>query len=271
MKTKVLGVVIAAGLLTTSAFAAGGDAHRGAANFKKAASATPSKPVNIDDVSYAFGFTMGSNMQRQKMKLNIDQFITGLKAALAGKDPKQNKQEMMQTLMQFQRQMMRERMESRKVDAEKNKAAGEKFLTANKAKKGIVTLPSGLQYKIITAGTGDKPLKTDRVKVNYTGMLLNGEEFANSNDPKKPAAFGMGQVIPGWKEALQLMKKGATWELYVPSKLAYGARGTRGQIGPNSTLIFKIHLIEVEKQSKETKTTDRSSRFKHHKKTKKSS
>lgn len=261
MKTTVLSLVVA-GLLTSTAFAA--PTPKAAGRFGQGMAASqPDKPVNIDDVSYAFGYTMGSNMKRNDMQLNIDQFISGLKEALAGKEAKQSKEEMMQTLMNYQRTMAKKRVEMQKKAAEENKKLGEEFLAKNKKKDGVVTLPSGLQYKIITKGTGDKPSEGDTVKVTYTGKLVDGEVFASNDDPNNPATFNIRQVIPGWKEALQLMRKGATWELYVPANLAYGARGTRGQIGPNSTLIFRINLLDIEKpsQTEAKKTNNTQSRF----------
>jgi len=127
-----------------------------------------------------------------------------------------------------------------------NARVGKKFLEENKAKDGVVELPSGLQYKVITAGTGKThPKKSDKVKVHYRGTLINGKEFDSSYKRNEPTEFGVGQVIAGWTEGLQLMTTGAVWELYIPSDLAYGARGTGRDIGPNSTLVFKVELLEI--------------------------
>ena len=131
-----------------------------------------------------------------------------------------------------------------------NKAAGEKFLAENKEKEGVVTLPSGLQYKIITAGKGEIPADTCRVKVNYRGTLIDGTEFDSSYKRKEPATFRANQVIKGWTEALTMMPVGSKWELYIPSELAYGSRGTGGDIKPFSTLIFEVELLEIVKETK---------------------
>jgi FKBP-type peptidyl-prolyl cis-trans isomerase FklB len=131
--------------------------------------------------------------------------------------------------------------------SEENKVKGESFLKDNKAKDGIVSLPSGLQYKIVKPGNGQKPAKEDTVTVEYTGRLINGEVFDSTEKTGKPATFKLSQVIPGWTEALQLMPAGSTWEVYVPADLAYGPRSVGGPIGPNETLIFNIHLISVKK------------------------
>ena len=127
------------------------------------------------------------------------------------------------------------------------------FLEDNKQKKEVVTLPSGLQYKIITPGTGLKPTKEDFVTVEYTGHLINGDVFDSTEKTGKPATFKLSQVIPGWTEALQLMPAGSTWEVYIPSNLAYGERNVGGAIGPNETLVFNVHLIEVKKEEKKVK------------------
>ncbi len=127
------------------------------------------------------------------------------------------------------------------------KSAGEAFLAKNKLKTGVITLADGLQYKVIKAGTGDQPTANDTVTVNYAGTLINGTEFDSSYKRGEPASFPVNGVIPGWTEALQLMKAGSTWELYIPSSLAYGEQGAPPSIGPNETLIFKVELINVKK------------------------
>jgi FKBP-type peptidyl-prolyl cis-trans isomerase len=128
-----------------------------------------------------------------------------------------------------------------------NKAAGEKFLAENKTKEGVVTTPSGLQYKIITKGTGEIPADSSKVKVNYKGTLIDGTEFDSSYKRKEPATFRANQVIKGWTEALTMMPVGSKWELYIPQELAYGARETGGPIKPFSTLIFEVELVGIEK------------------------
>ena len=138
-----------------------------------------------------------------------------------------------------------------------NKTEGEAFLAANKAKEGVVTLPSGLQYKILTAGTGPKPTASDSVVCNYRGTLIDGTEFDSSYKRGKPVTFGVGQVIKGWTEALQLMPVGSKWQLFIPSSLAYGEGGEpRGGIGPNATLIFEVELLSIQDKNKDDKTKE---------------
>jgi FKBP-type peptidyl-prolyl cis-trans isomerase len=141
--------------------------------------------------------------------------------------------------------------------AAKNKSEGETFLAANKSKEGVVTLPSGLQYKILTAGTGPKPTASDTVVCNYRGTLINGTEFDNSSKHGQPATFTVGKVIKGWTEALQLMPVGSKWQLFIPSSLAYGEPGQpRGGIGPNSTLIFEVELLSVQEKTQDDKSKE---------------
>ena len=131
-----------------------------------------------------------------------------------------------------------------------NKQAGDAFLAANKSKESVVTLPSGLQYKILTEGTGPKPTASDSVVCNYRGTLIDGKEFDSSYQRGQPATFPVGQVIKGWTEALQLMPVGSKWQLFIPSELAYGSRGAGADIGPNSTLIFEVELISIKDKGK---------------------
>jgi FKBP-type peptidyl-prolyl cis-trans isomerase FklB len=156
-------------------------------------------------------------------------------------------QQMKDVLNKFQKDLMAKRTADFNKKSEENKTKGEAFLAQNKAKPGVVTLPDGLQYKIITPGTGAKPTKEDTVTVEYKGQLIGGEVFDSTDKSGKPATFKLSQVIPGWTEALQLMPAGSTWEIYVPANLAYGSRSVGGPIGPNETLIFNIHLISVKK------------------------
>lgn len=139
-------------------------------------------------------------------------------------------------------------MQTSTADGSKNQAAGDAFLAANKKKPGVVTLPDGLQYKVLNKGTGAQPTTNDTVTVNYAGHLINGKEFDSSYKRGEPATFPVTGVIPGWTEALQLMKVGSTWELYIPASLAYGEQGAPPSIGPNETLIFKVNLISINKQ-----------------------
>jgi FKBP-type peptidyl-prolyl cis-trans isomerase len=154
-------------------------------------------------------------------------------------------EDLQKTLMAKQQEQAAKQQEQAKVVSEKNKKDGEAFLAANKKKDGVVTMPSGLQYKVLVAGKGKSPKATDTVTVNYKGTLIDGTEFDSSYKRGKPASFPLNQVIPGWTEAVQLMKEGAKWELYVPSSLAYGERGAGANIGGNATLIFEVELLSI--------------------------
>jgi FKBP-type peptidyl-prolyl cis-trans isomerase FklB len=149
------------------------------------------------------------------------------------------------TMNAFQQEMMSKMQAKQKVEGEKNKKEGEAFLEANKKKEGVVTLPSGLQYKILKAGTGAKPTAKDTVKVNYRGTLIDGTEFDSSYKGGKPVEFPLGQVIKGWIEGIQLMPVGSKWQLFIPSNLAYGERGGGQMIGPNAALIFEVELLSI--------------------------
>jgi len=210
--------------------------------------ADASLATQTDKLSYTIGADMGSNFKGQSITVEPKILMQGMQDALSGASMKMTKEEMQQTLKDFQTQMIAKKMTEFKTIGAKNKADGDKFLADNKVKSGVVTLPSGLQYKIVEAGTGAKPEKADSVTVDYTGTLINGTVFDSSQrNGGKPVTFKLDQVIPGWTEALQLMKQGATWEIYVPANLAYGERGIGGPIGPNQTLVFKIHLISITK------------------------
>lgn len=216
--------------------------------FAGAAANSPLKS-DKDKNSYAIGVDMGTNLKAQNIEVNPDMLARGIKDAMANGQILLSQQEIGNTLMNLQKQIIAKREADFKNQAEQNKRNGEAFLQANKTKPGVVTLPSGLQYKIITPGTGPLPGDKDSVTVNYSGTLINGQEFDSSYRRGKPVTFPVSEVIPGWSEAMRLMKVGSTWEIYVPSNLAYGERGlTGGAIGPNQTLVFKINLISVTKK-----------------------
>jgi len=202
--------------------------------------------TEMDKVSYAIGAQLGQNFKRQKIEIRIESLIRGLRDATAGKELALTEEQMKQIMTSFSQRMMAKRKELQKADAAKNLAAGKAFLAANGKKEGVKVLPSGLQYKILKEGTGRSPTAEDKVKTHYRGTLLDGTEFDSSYKRNKPAEFAVKAVIKGWTEALQLMKEGATWELYIPPDLAYGARGNRNIPG-NSTLIFQVELIEIVK------------------------
>ena len=192
--------------------------------------------------SYALGVNFGSNLKTQGVEVNLDTLRKGIEDAMAG-NPQLNETELRDTFTNLRTQMQARAAEKGK----ENLAAGTKWLTENKTKQGVLTTASGLQYKIISDGTGESPKPGDEVQVKYTGRLIDGTVF-DSTDKRggEPARFKVGQVIPGWTEALQLMKKGSKWELYIPSNLAYGERAT-GAIPQNSALIFEVELVDFSK------------------------
>jgi FKBP-type peptidyl-prolyl cis-trans isomerase FklB len=198
-----------------------------------------------DRLSYAIGMDIGNGLKSQNIDLNPEIVAQGIWDALSGGKTLMKEQEYRDTITAFKQEMQQKQKAQMKEFSEKNQKDGEKFLAENKTGEGIITLPSGLQYKVIKAGTGKSPKSSDTVTVNYRGTLINGTEFDSSYRRGQPASFKVGGVIPGWTEALQLMKVGAKWELYIPSNLAYGARGAGRNIGPNSTLIFEVELISV--------------------------
>ncbi len=211
----------------------------------------PALTTMEDKVSYSIGSDLGKNLKRQGIKINPAVFAKGMEDGMSGGKLLMSEEEMKQVLSDFEKEMMNKRASEFNQKAEENKAQGEAFLKENKNKAGVVTTASGLQYKVIKAGNGVKPTKEDTVTVEYTGRLLNGEVFDSTEKAGKPVSFKLTQVIPGWTEALQLMPAGSTWEVYIPAKLAYGSRNVGGAIGPNETLIFNVHLIEVKKEDKQ--------------------
>ena len=212
------------------------------------APATPSPfKDQKEKLSYALGMSLGENFRRQSMEVDTDTLVRGINDGLSGGKTLMTDQELQATLMQMQSELRAKQQERIRAEATANKKQGEDFLEANKNKPGVVTLPSGLQYKVITQGTGPTPLATDTVVCNYRGTLIDGSEFDSSaKNGGKPASFQVGRVIRGWTEALQLMPAGSKWELYIPANLAYGERGA-GPIGPNATLIFEVELLSIEK------------------------
>jgi FKBP-type peptidyl-prolyl cis-trans isomerase FklB len=193
--------------------------------------------------SYGLGLSLGTNLKRSGVEpgeVDLDLFAKGMKDA-ASNSSQMTEAEARNAIMAYQ-------TEARKTLAAKNKAAADEFLAANKDKEGVVTTASGLQYKVLAAGAGDSPKATDNVTVHYKGTLLDGTEFDSSYKRNQPATFGVGQVIKGWTEALQLMKPGAKWQLFIPPDQAYGEQGRPG-IPPNSLLNFEVELISVQSQA----------------------
>ena len=218
------------------------------------ASATKTqKPLALetqkDKESYAIGMSFGSSLHKQSVEVDTYILIKGLKDSLAGGKTLLTEDESRTIISQLQAAIRKKQEEKMAQAGEANIKEGQEFLAANKSKEGIVTLPSGLQYKILQAGTGPKPTSTDSVVCNYRGTLINGTEFDSSYKRGQPATCPVSGVIKGWTEALQLMPVGSKWQLFVPADLAYGARGAGPGIGPNSTLIFEVELISIQGKS----------------------
>lgn len=207
--------------------------------------ATEAPAATTAQSSYAVGAEIGRNMQRQEVELELDQFVKGFTAAYTGGTLEMTDEEIREAVMALQKVAMEKQQVKMKEMAVKARAEGEAFLAANKAKEGVVTLPSGLQYKVLTEGTGASPTDQDRVKVHYRGTLVDGTEFDSSYSRNQPAEFPVTGVIKGWTEALRLMREGAKWQLFIPSDLAYGERGGGNKIPPNATLLFEVELLEV--------------------------
>jgi len=199
-----------------------------------------------EKVSYSIGLNigrnLGSDLKKQSIDIEPNILAKGIQDALSGANPLLSNEEIQETMVALQKEM-----------SEKQKQRGEAFLSENKKKEGVKTLPSGLQYKVIKAGTGKKPKLNDTVMVNYRGTLIDGTEFDSSFRRGKPATFPVSGVIPGWTESLPLMEEGAKWQLFIPPNLAYGERGAGGLIGPNATLIFEVELISVQENKQEKK------------------
>ncbi|MBU2491466.1 MAG: FKBP-type peptidyl-prolyl cis-trans isomerase [Bacteroidetes bacterium] len=199
----------------------------------------------IDSLSYSIGYSIGQNIMAQGLEINRDTFAKAVLNALNKTAPVLSDDQMTQIIVSFQQKKMKERDNNLKTVGTKNKKEGEAFLEKNKKMPGVVTTASGLQYKVIEYGKGDSPKLEDKVKVHYQGTLIDGREFDSSYKRGEPIEFGLQGVIPGWTEALQLMHVGDKWELYIPSNLAYGEMQRSELIGPNTTLIFTVELLEI--------------------------
>jgi FKBP-type peptidyl-prolyl cis-trans isomerase FklB len=206
----------------------------------------PAFKTQKDKLSYAIGMNVGTSLHRQSIEVDPNIVRQGLEDALAGGKTLLSEEEARAALTELQNDIRKKQQEKMQVAGEANKKEGDAFLAANKAKEGVVALPSGLQYKILSAGTGPKPTASDSVVCNYRGTLIDGKEFDSSYKRGQPATFPVGGVIKGWTEALQLMPVGSKWQLFVPSELAYGDRGTGSDIGPNATLIFELELLSIQ-------------------------
>ena len=229
MKRRIVMALCAAVALSGAAFAA--DA--------------PELKNDKEKISYSIGMDIGGNLKRGSVEVDPDMLAKGLKDSYGGGKTLLTEDQARQAIADFQKTLMAKQAETMQKLSEKNKADGEKFLAENAKKEGVKTLPSGLQYKEIAPGTGKSPKTADTVTTHYKGTLIDGTEFDSSYKRGEPATFQVSGVIPGWTEALQLMKEGAKWQLFVPSNLAYGERGAGREIGPNATLVFEVELISV--------------------------
>jgi FKBP-type peptidyl-prolyl cis-trans isomerase len=199
-----------------------------------------------DKLSYAIGMNVGQSMKKDGLDIDPNIVARGLKDAMAGGKLLMTDEEVKTVMINLRTEMTAKKQAEAQQAGEANKQAGQRFLAVNKERPGVVTLPSGLQYKILKEGTGPKPTAGDTVVCNYRGTLLDGTEFDSSYKRGEPTTFPVGQVIKGWTEALQLMPVGSKWQLFIPAELAYGERSPGPEIGPNSTLIFEIDLVSIQ-------------------------
>lgn len=214
--------------------------------------AAPTFKNDQEKTSYVIGYQIGTNFKKDGVEVDLNILNAGLKEALAGDKSPLTPEESQKLLAELQKNLQAKAEAKQKAEGEKNEKEGKEFLAANAKKDGVKTTASGLQYKVVTEGKGDAPKASDSVKVNYKGTLINGTEFDSSYKRGQPAQFPVSGVIKGWSEALQLMKPGSKYQLWIPSDLAYGPRGAGDMIGPNATLQFEVELLEVEKPKAET-------------------
>jgi FKBP-type peptidyl-prolyl cis-trans isomerase FklB len=227
MLSQIIGLLFI-GLISASSFAEGVEA------------------VDIKQASYATGYIMGNSLIKDYKDLNTAELLKGLQQGMAHNPVKYTEKDMQKIVKNFQYDAIKKQYVNMRALGEKNKAEAVQFFANNKSKAGVVTLPSGLQYKIIKAAHGSKPSEKDQVVVAFTGKLLNGDIFVtNENASDKPTVFPVNSLIPGWHEALTLMPKDSIWEIYTPAELAYGQRGNGDKVAPNAALIYRIHLIDI--------------------------
>jgi FKBP-type peptidyl-prolyl cis-trans isomerase FklB len=228
-------------LVVSPAFAQDEDAKK-----KPVKPADESAPKTvIEKVSYGIGLNIGKNFKKDGIEVDLELLVKGVKDALAGSKPLLSDAEIREAMTAIQKELQAKQADRAKNAGEKNKKEGEDFLAENKKKEGVKTTKSGLQYKVIKAGTGKTPKAADTVVTHYRGTLIDGTAFDSSYDRGEPATFPVGKVIKGWTEALQLMTVGSKWQLFIPSALAYGEDGAGDDIGPNSVLIFEIELVAI--------------------------
>ena len=260
LKSLSLASILAAGVLTGSALAQqSGNTQSAPAKSAPAtqsqtapdasSASIPGLPTQKDKLSYAIGMNIGKGMHRDNIDVDPNLLLKGLKDGLAGGSTLMTDEQAQAAITELRTQMMAKMQAKQKEDAEANQKAGDAFLAANKTKPGVITLPDGLQYKVVTQGTGAKPMATDTVSCKYRGTLIDGKEFDSTQaHGGQPLQFQVNGVIKGWTEALQLMPVGSKYQLYIPANLAYGERGAPPDIGPNATLIFDVELLSIDKK-----------------------
>ena len=213
-----------------------------------AAQAAQQLKTQQDKLSYSMGVMTGKAFKAHNIQVSPQAFSMGLNDGVSGNKTLMTDAEIKQTLETYQKQTMQKLQAQLQVQAKENAQKSVAFLAANKSKAGVKTTATGLQYKVLKAGSGKSPTATDTVTVNYEGKLINGQVFDSSYKRGKAATFPVSGVIKGWQEALTMMKPGGLWEIYIPASLAYGEKGAPGVIGPNEMLIFKVNLISIQKK-----------------------
>jgi FKBP-type peptidyl-prolyl cis-trans isomerase FklB len=199
----------------------------------------------LQKVSYIIGLDIGRNLANQGIEIEAQALSAGVADALSDAEPKLSESEVQSIMTAFQTEMEAKQADLKSVESDKNVADGKAFLEINRMKDGVVTLASGLQFREVKTGSGKSPKASDKVTTHYKGTLIDGTVFDSSYDRGEPATFPVNGVIAGWTEALQLMKEGSVWELFIPANLAYGTRGAGAKIGPNATLVFTVELLNV--------------------------
>ncbi|NQV38615.1 MAG: FKBP-type peptidyl-prolyl cis-trans isomerase [Candidatus Marinimicrobia bacterium] len=202
--------------------------------------------THIDSISYSIGMDIATSFTQQSVDVNPEVFVQGFTTKYKGDSTLFNEEEMRAVLTSFRNELRQKQQDVSKMKSENNKKAGDEFLVENGQKDGVVETESGLQYKVLTSADGPSPVVSDKVTVHYTGRLLDGSVFDSSVERGEPASFRVDGVIKGWTEALQLMRVGEKWELYIPGHIAYAERGSGGKIGPNQLLIFEVELLGIE-------------------------
>jgi len=206
------------------------------------ATAQDAQPVDMDRASYAVGVSVGMGFAQQSIELVMEQFQRGVQDGLAG-NSELNDEELREMISALQAKMQQRRAEAQRVKGEANLADSARFLEQNGARAGVVTLDSGVQYEVVTAGDGESPALADTVTVNYRGSLIDGTEFDSSHSRGKPLEMPISRAVKGWQEAIPMMTVGSTWKLYIPAEHGYGERGSGALIGPNAALVFEVELL----------------------------